>query len=418
MSCPDSPPHHAPLNWIDISASVPDIQQCLDQIGASLLNPLPIVFLYPKADFRALAKATQHLLAAQAVLARDLCKKHSRAEFATMFDIPAPAARFIDWDALVNPDERIVRFDFLRGTTGPKIVEFNVFCGVGGPDLQSTFASVLPRFDAHPFNQSPFVALADHYAVQVERYNITRLVLLDWEEHKSRGYPNFDILQEFLHARMPDIEIVTHTEKTYPRDWLQPDQGCGTLVHRVFTLGDLKGDLTFLEQLQESNARLTNGFEAEICMNKHWLGLLCDPDNHVLFNPEQIAAIKDFLPDTYALSPHNLDSALADKDRLVFKWNSSYGGEGIYIGHEWATDELAERLASDGITGFSVQEIVPILDEYAPVETFGEPLPMSAVFGLYSYAGKISGLLTRASVKTAIVNAASGSKVSWGYVRN
>lgn len=414
MNRSGSPSHPDTLDWIDISASVPAVQQFFTRIGASLLDPLPMVFLYPVDEIEALAEAAKNLLAAQALLAQHLCKVLSRTALATMFDIPAQSVRFIDWEALVNPNERIVRFDFLRGATGPKIVEFNVFCGVGGPDLQSAYASVLPQLDGQPFNQSPFVALADHYAAQVKRHNSTRLVLLDWSGHQSLGYPNFDMLLGFLHARMPDLEIVEHTEETYPRAWLQPGKGNGTLVHRVFTLGDLNGDLEFLGQLQDSGARLTNGFEAEICMNKHWLGLLCAPGNHALFSPAQIATIKQYLPDTQPLTPENLQTALDDKDRYIFKWNSSYGGEGIYVGSEWTKEALAERLENEGINGFSCQEIVQVLDEHAPVEAFGGPRPVSAVFGLYAYAGQVSGLLVRASGRASVVNASSGSKIGWG----
>ena len=80
-------------------------------------------------------------------------------------------------------------------------------------------------------------------------------------------------------------------------------------------------------------------------MHRRWFSLLCDPEYQQLLDAEELAVIERYVPHTFDLTADNLASALADKDRLVFKRSYSYGGKEVFIGDQYSTERLRELLA-------------------------------------------------------------------------
>ncbi|HWL87361.1 MAG TPA: hypothetical protein VNO21_16265, partial [Polyangiaceae bacterium] len=188
-------------------------------------------------------------------------------------------------------------------------------------------------------------------------------------------------------------------------------------------------------RLTESGATLSNGFEAEVRMNKVFLAMLCDDAYQHLFTDEQRDAIRRYLPPTISLNEANFASALARKDELVFKHNTRYGGASVFMGAEHPAEFLKQTLASPPSPPFLVERGGPGrggaegLEQWI-AQQFVEPdvatlyseeestlAEYKFVLGLYFYNGETNGMLVRGSRISRVVNLSSGTgKIGWGVV--
>ncbi|MGD0064098.1 MAG: hypothetical protein ABSB76_11740 [Streptosporangiaceae bacterium] len=395
------------------AAAARGADQLLADLGVSYRS-LPYYFRIGAATHAALARATHVLVRAQDKLLRHLVATHSAGQLTAMFEVPPDMASLIDWADLASAGLRMLRADIIPTEAGYYFCELNHFSGVGaGESYHSAhaFAELLNRPVA---GVSPFRQLAHLYVTQCRPAGLTRVVVLDTPQHRAQGFGEHVMLKRYLRLMAPDLETSYHDEHTYPPHWLRPDEAKRTLVHRLVTHDDTPDGGAFLALLRDRGATVSCMFEAELKMHRRWFSLLCDPGYQHLLDAEELATIEQYVPHTYDLHPGNLDAAVADKDRLVFKRSYTYGGKGVLIGEEHPPGPLHALLTADG-SAWVAQRRVPTssLDLRA---ADGGTATFRFVLGMFLYGEHASGLLVRASARSHVVNVSQGGGASWAFV--
>ena len=386
--------------------------ELLAGLGVSFRS-LPYYFRIDAQTHAALLQATQVLVSAQEKLLRHLVATRSSAELCAMFEVPAGMAAHIDWaDVAARP--HMLRADIIPTADGYHFCGLNHFSGVGageGYHSARAFAELLDRSVA---GVSPFRELAHLYATECRRRGLTRIVILDTTMHRAQGFGEQIMLQRYLRLMAPDVEIRYHDEQTYPVGWLAPGEARRTLVHRLVTYDDTPDEGAFLASLRDGGATISGMFEAELKTHRRWLSLLCDPCYRHLLDDEECATIERYVPRTYDVHPDTVDTAVADKDRLVFKRGHDYGGKGILIGEEYPPEQLRALLAVNG-SAWVAQRRVDTSSLELPV-TSGRTEPFYFALGVFVYGDNASGLLVRAAACSCVVNLSQGGDVSWAFV--
>jgi hypothetical protein len=212
----------------------------------------------------------------------------------------------------------------------------------------------------------------------------------------------------------PDLEASYRDEHTYPADWLQPDQARQTLIHRLVTHGDTPDGGAFLARLRDSGATVSCMFEAELKMHRRWFSLLRDPQCRHLLDEEERSTIEQYVPHTYDLRRDDVEAAVADKDRLVFKRSYTYGGKGVLMGDQHSPQQLRALLTEDGSAWVAQRRVYASSLDLRTAD--GRTAPFHFVLGMFLYGDHASGLLVRASACSHVVNVSTGGRVSWAFV--
>jgi hypothetical protein len=398
---------------LDYAMAARGAEQLLTDLGIAY-RPLPYYFRVDRATHDALAHATRVLVGAQERLLRHLCATRAPDELTRMFDVPAAMAAHLDWSELASSRPRMLRADIVPTDSGYYFCELNHFNGVGGLESYYSayaFAELLGRSVS---GVSPIRQLAHLYLTECRRGGFTRFVILDSTDHRAAGYGEKWLLRRYLHLMAPDLEIHYHDEKTYPTEWLAPEEARRTLVHRLITFDDTTDDGGFLVAVRDSGATFSSFFEAELKMHRRWLSLLCDPEHQSLLTEEERDVVQRYVPHTFEIDADNIDAVLAGKDELVLKRSYSYGGEGVVMGDRCRPDELRDLLGPDG-SGWSCQRRVRASSLELPGPD-GTAAPFYFVLGMYLFGDGASGLLVRGGPHSPVVNVGRGGGVSWAFV--
>jgi hypothetical protein len=394
-------------------------QDWLQSLGARLYVALPQPLLFDLDDYATLSGAANALLSAQLKIARHLVRTHTREHLLDLFCVPDGMAPFIDWEKFQNGSMTIARMDIVPTRDGYRFCEFNVHSAVGGGESFGCCRRICDALDL-PLDESvrpPDYDLAELYARIARERGIDRLVILDSVMHSQLGYPRHDDLVALLQEKNPGCEVAEHCEDTYPPEWLDPEQGKRTLIHRMFTYDEITDDCAFFKRLCESGATITNTFEAELRMSKLWLSLLCEKQYRGLLDESECAAVDEFLPHSFALTENNLSAALEQKDQYVFKFNFSYGGEGVLIGANATAGSLEREIRTKGVRNWICQQFVEARTISMPYDDSDNVADHALVLGLYLTEGKPNGFFVRGSASSKIVNLTNGAgKMAWGLV--
>jgi hypothetical protein len=397
----------------DYAMAARGADQLLDDLGIAFRS-LPYYFRVDPATHAALVHATRALVDAQEKLVRHLCATRTPAELREMFDVPPLMAAEMDWPTVASRGLRMLRADIVPTDSGYWFCEVNHFSGVGATEgyySAYAFAELLGRTVT---GVSPIRQQAHLYMTECRRGGYTRFVILDSTKHQPYGFSPHWPLQRYFRLMAPDIEVHYHDERTYPAEWLAPAEAKRTLIHRLVTVDDTDDEGAFLVALRDSGATFSCLFEGELKMHRRWFSLLCDPEYQSLLTEEERTVIRRHVPHTFDLSAANLDSALADKDRLVFKRSYSYGGKEVLIGDRHSAEELRGLLSAD-IRGWNCQRRLHTSTLELPGPD-GETVPYHYVLGMYLYGDGASGLLVRGTANSPVVNLSQGGGVSWAFV--
>lgn len=398
---------------LDYRMAARGAEQLLVDLGITY-HPMPYYFRIDPAVHAALTRATRVLVEAQEKLLRHLCATRTSDELQQMFNVPAAMAAQLDWPALASSGLRMLRADIIPTDSGYCFCELNHFSGVGGTECYysaQAFAELLGRSVS---GVSPIRQQAYLYLTECRRGGFTRFVILDSTEHRTAGYGEKWLLQRYLRLMAPDLEICYHDEKTYPAEWLAPEEAERTLIHRLVTFADTTDGGAFLVALRDSGATFSSFFEAELKMHRRWLSLLCKAEHQQLLTEEELDVVQRYVPHTFDLDRDNLDAVLADKDQLVLKRSYSYGGAGVVMGDQYGRDELRRLLSAD-ISGWNCQRRVQASSLELPGHD-GTTVPFYFVLGMYLYGDGASGLLVRGGPHSPIVNVGRGGGASWAFV--
>jgi hypothetical protein len=341
-------------------------------------------------------------------------------------------------DALIRLDPgyprpmRICRLDaFLQGYD-VKFLEFNADspAGIGYTDvlyegLARTLA--LPRVRAEfdtaytPMLPELIVTLLDAYAHVRARHpdlpERPRLAIVDVAG--SPAVPEFRITCAAARQGGLEAEHCTLDDLTYDGSLLHLGGEPVHLVWRRVLLEDLReGDL--LAALRDGRVCAVNPLRSRVANNKKLFALLADPRFAHLIEPEEADVIRATIPWTRILRPGrvtygdwvvDLVQFVSDnRERLVLKPASDYGGHGVALGIETdapAWDALIEEHAERG--DFVVQEYIPVPEEMFPTVEDGHIQMRLKRFNInpFGIGGRYAGMITRISDR-AVINVSAG----------
>jgi Glutathionylspermidine synthase preATP-grasp len=349
-------------------------------------------------------------------------------------ELAVPAAE----DALIRLDPgfsrplKICRLDaFLQGYD-VKFLEFNADspAGIGYTDVLHEGlrrAIELPRVSAEfETSYTPMLPvlvdtlLSAYRELRGDRSDLPekpRLALVDVAG--SPSVPEFRIICdaarragiEALHATLDDVE--------YDGSVLRVQGEPVHLVYRRALLEDLpEGDL--IAAARDRRAAVVNPFRARVANNKKLFALLADPRFSHLLHDSERQVIAETIPWTRVLREGrehygdwvvDLLAFVSDnRERLVMKPASDYGGHGVSLGMEteqgdW--DRLIEEHHPQG--DYVVQEYVPVPEEMFPAVEDGHIQMRLKRFNInpFGLGGRYAGMITRISDQ-AVINVSAG----------
>jgi glutathionylspermidine synthase len=341
-------------------------------------------------------------------------------------------------DALIRLDPgysrplRICRLDaFLQGYD-VKFLEFNADspAGIGYTDVLHEGlgrAIALPRVNAEfETAYTPMLPvlidtlLGAYRQLRGERSELPelpRLALVDVEG--SPSVPEFRIV--CAAARAAGLEALHGTldEVEYDGSVLRVQGEPVHLVYRRALLEDCpEGDL--VAAARDRRAAIVNPFRARVANNKKLFALLQDPRFAHLVEERERRVIDETIPWTRVLRDGResygdwvvdlLPFVSDNRERLVLKPASDYGGHGVSLGME-TEQAVWDRLIEDHVEegDFVVQEYVPVPEEMFPTVEDGHVQMRLKRFNInpFGIGGRYAGMITRISDQ-AVINVSAG----------
>jgi glutathionylspermidine synthase len=346
--------------------------------------------------------------------------------------VPAREDALIRLDPGYSRPLRICRLDaFLQGYE-VKFLEFNADspAGIGYTDVlyeglrqAIDLPGVRAEFETAYTPMLPLLIdtlLGAYRELRGERSELPetpRLALVDAEG--SPSVPEFRII--CAAARAGGIEALWGTldDVAYDGTHLGVRGEPVHLVYRRALLEDLpEGDL--IAAARDRRAAVVNPFRARVANNKKLFALLQDPRFAHLVEERERRVIDETIPWTRVLRPGRtsygewvvdlLQFVSDNRERLVLKPASDYGGHGVSLGMEtdqsrW--DQLIEEHVEDG--DFVVQEYVPVPEEMFPTVEDGHVQMRLKRFNInpFGIGGRYAGMITRISDQ-AVINVTAG----------
>jgi glutathionylspermidine synthase len=349
-------------------------------------------------------------------------------------ELAVPAAE----DALIRLDPgfsrplKICRLDaFLQGYD-VKFLEFNADspAGIGYTDVLHEGlhrALQLPRVSAEfETAYTPMLPvlvdtlLSAYRELRGDRADLPetpRLALVDVAG--SPSVPEFRIICdaarnagiEALHATLDDVE--------YDGSVLRVSGEPVHLVYRRALLEDLpEGDL--IAAARDRRAAVVNPFRARVANNKKLFALLgYERFAHLVAESER-QVIADTIPWTRVLREGrerygawvvDLLAFVSDnRERLVMKPASDYGGHGVSLGMETEQSDWDRLIETHQASGdYVVQEYVPVPEEMFPTVENGHVQMRLKRFNInpFGIGGRYAGMITRISDQ-AVINVSAG----------
>ncbi len=191
------------------------------------------------------------------------------------------------------------------------------------------------------------------------------------------------------------------------------------LVYRRCLLEDLdKHDL--VDAARDLRIALVNPLRARVANNKKLLALFQDPRFTHLVTSEEAEVIRRTIPWTRVLRPGRVSYGdwmidllpfVADnREKLVLKPASDYGGHGVALGMETSQEDWEAILAAHADRDdFIVQEYVPVPEEMFPTVEDGHVQMRLKRFNInpFGIGGRHAGSITRISDR-AVINVSAG----------
>jgi hypothetical protein len=363
------------------------------------------------------------------------------AAYADDAELRAELALSESEDALARIDAgfpqpvRICRLDAFLHRYDLKFLEFNSDspAGVGWcdvlfeglkqrvelPGVKSVFHTLYT-----PMLPALFDTLLDAYGHVRERHGdlpeIPRLAVVD-----VAGTPTaseFRLVAGAARERRLDAVVAGLDELSYDGSRLRVQGEPVELVYRRALSPEAAGS-DLAAAAGDGCACIVNPFRASVVSSKKILALLQDPRFEYLMTGDEAERIRPTLPWTRILRPgratygpwtFDLLSFVSDnRERLVLKPASDYGGRGVMLGNEtdqrvW--DATIEEHAAIG--DFIAQEYVAIPEEMFPIVEDGRVQMRLKRFNINPFAigGRYAGMLTRISDQ-AVINVTAGGGI-------
>jgi hypothetical protein len=244
-----------------------------------------------------------------------------------------------------------------------------------------------------------------------------RLALIDLPG--SPSVPEFRIVCAAARAAGLDAVHATTDELEYDGSVLRVGGEPTQLVYRRVLVDDLEeGDLT--AAARDGSVCVVNPPRARVANNKKLFALLEDPRFSHLVRPREAELISATIPWTRVLRPGRvtygqwvvdlLEFASDNRQRLVLKPASEYGGHGVSLGIETDQPDWDRIIAEHAESGdYIVQEYVPVPEEMFPTVEGGHVQMRLKRFNInpFGIGGRYAGMITRISDR-AVINVSAG----------
>jgi hypothetical protein len=329
---------------------------------------------------------------------------------------------------------RICRLDaFLQGYE-LRFLEFNADspAGIGYTDVLAAGLSRsirLPRVEAE-FDTAYTPMLPELIATLLDAYDYVResrpalpakprLALVDCPG--SPSVPEFRIVCHAARAASIDCLIATTDDLDYDGAVLRAGAEAVQLVYRRALVDEGGGGEHLIAAARDGAVCVVNPYRARVANNKKLFALLTDPRfTYLAETAEEADAIRQTIPWTRILRSGRvtygewvvdlLQFVSDNRERLVLKPASEYGGHGVSLGMETSQSDWDSIVEQHYETGdFVVQEYVPVPEEMFPAVEAGHVQMRLKRFNInpFGIGGRYAGMITRISDK-AVINVSAG----------
>lgn len=329
---------------------------------------------------------------------------------------------------------RICRLDaFLQGYD-VRFLEFNADspAGIGYTDVLAdglARALRLPRVEAE-FDTAYTPMLPELVGTLLDAYEYVRegngalpasprMALVDCPG--SPAVPEFRIVCHAARAASLDCVIATTEELDYDGSVLRAAGEPVQLVYRRALVDEGGGGEALIAAARDGRVCVVNPYRARVANNKKLFALLTDPRfAYLAESAEEAEAIQATIPWTRILREGrvtygewvvDLLQFLSDnRERLVLKPASEYGGHGVSLGMETSQSEWDTIIEEHHESGdFVVQEYVPVPEEMFPTVEDGHVQMRLKRFNInpFGIGGRYAGMITRISDQ-AVINVSAG----------
>jgi glutathionylspermidine synthase len=250
------------------------------------------------------------------------------------------------------------------------------------------------------------------------------MAIVDWEGQATAN--ELVMHKEFFEQKGLKVLIATPQSFRIQGESMVVDGETVHLIYRRVITRELVEKLDqvgeFVRGVKEELACMCNPYRSFIVGNKKVLDLLTDQRFQDIYDRDELKVIQKTIPWTKILSDVkanyngyavNLHQFVSDnKDKLVVKAASSYGGKDVFLGRE--TDQatwdavINKHIESED---WVVQEYVNIPQEIFPEVASGVLLKLKKVnINPFAFAGKYGGTISRVSDKS-IINVSAGGGI-------
>jgi len=251
------------------------------------------------------------------------------------------------------------------------------------------------------------------------------IAIVDWAEVSTAS--EFTLLKEFFEAKGLATIITSPQKFQIEGNSMVVDGEPVHLIYRRVITRELIQKLdevqNFVQGVKDGLACMCNPFRSFIVGNKKVLALLTDHRFQDIYDREELEVIRKAIPWTKIMAdskvPYNgftvnLHNFVSDnKDKLVLKPASSYGGKDVFLGRE--TDQQTwDKVIDENIESedWVVQEYVNIPQEIFPEIKENVSMKLKKVnINPFAFVGKYGGTISRVSDKSIINVSAGGGLV-------
>lgn len=334
----------------------------------------------------------------------------------------------------------IVRLDAFMNDYEVKFLEFNCDSPAG-----TAYSDVLEDGFKEILSSYPFL---DHWKIEYinrqERFLLSlracykefkkshpnfpdkpTIAIVDWEDVSTAS--EFELLKEFLESNgYPTIIISPQKLKIDGSNIVADGQPVHLIYLRVITrelIQKLNEVQDFIQGVKKGLTCMCNPFRSFIVGNKKVLALLTDPRFQDIYERDELDVIERAIPWTKILANNkvtyqgftvDLPTFVSDnKDKLVLKPASSYGGKDVFLGRE-TDQETWDKIIDENIEteDWVVQEYVNIPQEIFPEIKDSVSMKLKKVnINPFAFLGKYGGTISRVSDKSIINVSAGGGLV-------
>ena len=251
------------------------------------------------------------------------------------------------------------------------------------------------------------------------------IAIVDWAEVSTAS--EFALLKDFFEEKGFPTMITSPQKFQIDGAYMVVGGEPVHLIYRRVITRELIQKLdevqNFVQGVKNGLACMCNPFRSFIVGNKKVLALLTDDRFQDIYDREELEVIRKAIPwtkifadmkatyDGYTVNLHNFVSD--NKDNLVLKPASSYGGKDVFLGRE--TDQQTwDKVIDDNIASenWVVQQYVNIPQEIFPEIKENVNMKLKKVnINPFVFVGKYGGTISRVSDKSIINVSAGGGLV-------